>query len=254
MPRNELYAVSVCDEFMVTLYITSFTSEKAFTWGPYRTDVTFAIKAEMEWDVLAIMEGFPNRLHLYTLDLYEDDDEQFNFLDTLDAMDFEVPGHTGQLELGSFDLDKVPGKNLYRLALTEMRTSTLIIVTFELVDNNNEINMLRVSYLSSKDIAPVEELPVLRFNQVAFLQRNVVINIEVYTVLLTVSNWHHIEFQIRMDSNNVATARLERLYERYPWRLENYLKHKDHDMNFFAVPYSSDGLQFVAVYDSYFDP
>jgi hypothetical protein len=116
--------------------VTSFTSEKAFTWGPYQTDIFYARQVEVEWDIVAILEAYPSQLKLYTLDLYEDDDEQFNFLDTFSPSDFDIPGFRGSLELASFDLDKLPGKNLYRLFLVEKNSGTIIVVTFELVDNN----------------------------------------------------------------------------------------------------------------------
>lgn len=70
--------------------------------------------------------------------------------------DFSIPGHRGAISITSFDLDKVPGKNLYRLFLTEGNTGTVIVVTFELVDNNREIHILQTDYISSKELAPVK--------------------------------------------------------------------------------------------------
>lgn len=253
VPRNELFAVSVCDEFTTTFYVTSFAAEKAFTWGPYMTDIFFAKQVEMEWDILVVLEAYPSQLRMYTIDLYEDDDEQFNFLDTFQGSDFSIPDYRGPIQFSSFDLDKLPGKNVYRLFLTEANTGSLVVVTFELVDDNRELQLLQTSYISSKQLVPVEQLPKLKLKRIAILDFIVRLNITIYSAVLTVANWHHIEVEIRMDDRHQTYPKLIRLYERYPWTLENDLKHKDDEISFFAVTYSKQRQQVLAVYDGYFN-
>ncbi len=87
--------------------------------------------------------------------------------------------------------------------------------------------MLQVSYLPSKVLAPVKQLPKLKISRLAILNYQERINTSIYSVVITVSNWHHIETEIRMTRDHQASAKLVRLYERYPWRLDNHLKHKD---------------------------
>jgi hypothetical protein len=61
-----------------------------------------------------------------------------------------------------------------------------------------------------------------------------------YYLLLSVANWHHMELMITLSHNDDLLAfKLERVFERFPWTLGNYLKYKqgrNYD-TYFAVPY-----------------
>jgi hypothetical protein len=67
-----------------------------------------------------------------------------------------------------------------------------------------------------------------------------------YYLLLSVANWHHIELMITLNHNDDLLAfKLERVFERFPWTLGNYLKYKrgrNYD-TYFAVPYIDYELQ-----------
>lgn len=56
-----------------------------------------------------------------------------------------------------------------------------------------------------------------------------------------------------MDANHKVSTKIVRFYERYPWTLENDLKHKDDEISYFAVTYSQQRKQVLAVYDGYFN-
>lgn len=67
-----------------------------------------------------------------------------------------------------------------------------------------------------------------------------------YYLLLSVANWHHIELMITLNSNDdVLAFKLERLFERFPWTLGNYLKYKRGRSyeTYFAVPYVNYEMQ-----------
>jgi hypothetical protein len=55
--------------------------------------------------------------------------------------------------------------------------------------------------------------------------------------------------------DNIYSAIVSRLYERYPWELVNYVKVKEGRFGFFAVPYVNYNIssQFLAVYDTSFN-
>lgn len=74
-----------------------------------------------------------------------------------------------------------------------------------------------------------------------------------YYLILSVANWHHMEVMLTLDYNdNILFFKLERLFERFPWKLENYFKYKKGRMyeTYFAVPYIDydNNRQIVAVY------
>jgi len=74
-----------------------------------------------------------------------------------------------------------------------------------------------------------------------------------YYLLLSVANWHHMELMITLNHNDdILAFKLERLFERFPWKLGNYLKYKlgRSYETYFAVPYVNPDApsQIVAVY------
>jgi hypothetical protein len=61
-----------------------------------------------------------------------------------------------------------------------------------------------------------------------------------YYLLLSVANWHHMEIMLTLNHNDdLLSFKLERLFERFPWTLGNYLKYKRGKSyeTYFAVPY-----------------
>jgi hypothetical protein len=87
---------------------------------------------------------------------------------------------------------------------------------------------------------PEELIPdPLRILTISIIEYNIVNNLSVYTLLLTVANWHHIEVQVTLNhrGDTLMDLRLLRLYERYPWTLKSYIKFKPGQNGFFAVPY-----------------
>ncbi len=58
-------------------------------------------------------------------------------------------------------------------------------------------------------------------------------------MLLTVANWHHMEVSITLDyQDNIKDFKLHRMFERFPWKLQNYIKFKrGWSKSQFAVPY-----------------
>lgn len=74
-----------------------------------------------------------------------------------------------------------------------------------------------------------------------------------YYLLLSVANWHHMELLITLNQNDdILAFKLERLFERFPWQLGNYLEFKQGRFynTLFAVPYVNPDApsQIVAIY------
>jgi hypothetical protein len=75
-----------------------------------------------------------------------------------------------------------------------------------------------------------------------------------YYLLLSVANWHHMELMIQLDhQDSVLTYKVERLFERFPWELQNYFKYKRTRSyaTYFAVPYidKDEDRQLILVYE-----
>ncbi len=73
-------------------------------------------------------------------------------------------------------------------------------------------------------------------------------------MLLTIGNWHHIEFLLVMDrTDNIKLAKVMRMFERIPWTLGNYFRLKrEWNKSQFAVPYIDykNDRQVVAIYEA----
>lgn len=90
IPSHELFSVSVCEagDYM-NLYITSYVTEKPFTFGPTKSGAKQANKVKYEHGVMMIVDVEDNifsrqgGIYLYTLHLNPTDDEQFALLDVI---------------------------------------------------------------------------------------------------------------------------------------------------------------------------
>ena len=75
-----------------------------------------------------------------------------------------------------------------------------------------------------------------------------------YYLLLSAQNWHHMEIIITLDHNDeIKETKIERLFERFPWTLQNYFKYKQGSSysTFFGVPYVDfdQNQQLVMIYE-----
>lgn len=65
--ENEIFAVTACQELGrgINLYVTSFTSFKAFTWGPYYSDAYNVRTLQIVNDVLMLTNTAANPNYLF---------------------------------------------------------------------------------------------------------------------------------------------------------------------------------------------
>lgn len=124
------------------MYLTSYVTEKPFTWGPSQSEAHQVNFAKMVDMVLMIVDNEDNPflreggIYLYHLDLNPDESEQFAMLDLIESDDLQIEGFTGPAFITSADLQKIDLRGtLYRLVMTEGRTGGIFIFTFELSPN-----------------------------------------------------------------------------------------------------------------------
>lgn len=126
---------------------------------------------------------------------------------------------------------------------------------FEISADGQELVYLSKKYIALDDIIP---------HQIKYPSPLKVQNIAIhyaydegkeveYYLLLTVQNWHHMEIMLTLDhQDEILGHKVERLFERFPWTLQNYFKYKRGRTysTFFAVPYvdSEVSQQMVMVY------
>lgn len=246
------YVVSLCEVGdAVNIYITSVVAAKPFTFGPYPTDAKAVNHAKIVGDILMIVDNDDNPfaraggIYLYHLNFDLDDPSFISFLDYIDYADLQIEGYNGVPYIGSADLHLpyFSSETEYRLFISEARTGALFVFGFEVSADGEEIVYLSKKYIELSKFIPKEikyptPLKVHSIN-IHYFYESANKTLEYY-LLLSVANWHHIELMITLNHNDDLLAfKLERVFERFPWTLGNYLKYKrgrNYD-TYFAVPY-----------------
>lgn len=242
----------------MNLYITSYVTEKPFTFGPTKSGAKQANKVKYEHGVMMIVDVEDNifsrqgGIYLYTLHLNPSDDEQFALLDVIQTEDLQVGEFKGLAYISSADL-KYTGDDRYHLIITEALSGGVFVFTFFLSRGRHEIIYESQTYLNIHNMFD-ETLLIpdpLRIASVIVVRESKYQNQSTYGLLATVNNWHHIHFNITIEGEKVISTKVLRLYERYPLNLVNYVKIKEPPFGFFAVPYinKTTNRQVVAVYD-----
>ena len=191
-------------------------------------------------------------IYLYALHLNPTDDEQFALLDIIQTEDLQMEGFKGLAYISSADM-KYTGNDRYHLILTEARSGGVFIIKFYLNQARQNIIYESKTYIDIHKLFDNTLLipEPLRISTVMIIRESMVLNNYTYGGLVTVSNWHHIHFNVTISGEQVVSTKIIRLYERYPLTLVNYIKVKEPPFAYFAVPYlnKTTNKQVVAVYD-----
>lgn len=197
-------------------------------------------------------------VYLYHLNFDLDEEDFISFLDYIDYEDLQIEGYNGVPFIGSADLHLpfFSSSHEYRIFISEARTGAIFVFGFEVSADGEEIVYLSKKYINLPQLIPKEvKYPTpLKVHSISihyyFETANKTLE---YYLLLSVANWHHMEVMITLSPNDdVLAFKLERLFERFPWTLGNYLKYKrgrSYD-TYFAVPYLDyeNQRQLVLVY------
>jgi hypothetical protein len=259
------YVISLCElGTQVNIYITSVVATKPFTFGPYASDAKAVNHAKIVGDILMIVDNDDNPflraggIYLYHLNFDFEDLDFISFLDYIDYEDLQIEGFVGVPFIGSADLHTPYFNNddEYRLFLTEARTGSIFVFGFEVSADGEEVIYLTKKFIDLNKFLPKEvrfpsplkihTITIHYFFETANKQLE-------YYLLLSVGNWHHMELMITFAKNDdIINFKLERLFERFPWELGNYLKYRRGRMyeTYFAVPYINQDIssQILAVY------
>lgn len=244
------------------MYLTSYVTEKPFTWGPSQSAVRQINNVKMVDMIMMVVDNEDNPfqrqggVYLYHLDLDPEEPEQFALLDLIEADDLQIAGFSGPAFITYADFHRVDlRQGAYRLFMTEGRTGGIFIFTFELSADRQQVIYLSKQYINiHKFFMPEDLIPdPLRILTLSIVDHENDNNRTTYQILLTVANWHHIEVQLTVNSrgDTLYNLQLVRLFERYPWTLKSYVKFKPGRNGFFAVPYynRTAEMQLVIVYD-----
>lgn len=139
VPFHQVFTVSLCETGKeVNMYLTSYITEKPFTWGPSQSEARQVNSAKMVDMILMLVDNEDNPflreggVFLYHLDLNPDEPEQFALLDLIESDDLQIEGFTGPAFITSADIHKVDLRGThYRLIMTEGRTGGIFIFTFQ---------------------------------------------------------------------------------------------------------------------------
>lgn len=142
VPEHHLFSVSLCEvgEYS-NMYMTSYVSEKPFTFGPTKTSAKHISKVQFVGRVLMIVDVDDNifsrqgGIYLYTYNGVPSDDEQFTLLDVIQNEDLQVDGFKGLAYISSADMKDV-GDHRYHLVLTEAMSGGIFVVAFHLTPNH----------------------------------------------------------------------------------------------------------------------
>lgn len=259
------YVLSLCElGDSVNVYVTSVVASKPFTFGPYPTDAKAVNHAKIVGDILMIVDNDddPFRraggIYIYHLNFDFDDPDFISLLDYIDYEDLQIEGYQGVPYIGSADLHLpfFSSDTEYRLFVSEARTGAIFVFGFQVSTDGEEIIYLSKKYIELAKIIPREvkyptPLKIQTINiHYSYETNNKTID---YYLLLSVANWHHMELMITLNHNDdILGSKLERVFERFPWTLGNYLKYRrgrSYD-TYFAVPYLDyeHNRQIVLVY------
>lgn len=245
------------------MYITSYATEKPFTWGPSQSEVKQVTTTKMLDMILMIVDNEDNPfsrqggVYLYHMNLDPEEPEQFALLDLIEADDLQFGGFSGPAYITYADFHRIEhNSQLYRLIMTEGRTGSVFIFTFQLSPSKEEVIYRSKVYINIHkfflpDTLIPDPLRILTVSITDHILNN--LNRSEYTLLLTVANWHHIEAMVTLsyEGDTVHGLSIARLFERYPWTLKPYVKHKPGRNGFFAVAYYNSTIerQLIIVYD-----
>lgn len=196
-------------------------------------------------------------IYLYSLTF--DENVEMAMIDLIDNDDFRgIEGFNGMAAVGSADFHDSHGIQEYRIFITDAFSGNMFVFSFELSPDRQQIIYLSKKVVNVKKYFPEDmqapsRLKLLTVNIHYYISYDED-NTAQYYLLLTIGNWHHIEFLLVMDrTDNIKLAKVMRMFERIPWTLGNYfrLKRAWHKSQF-AVPYIDyeNDRQVVAIYEA----
>lgn len=221
LPFHQTFVVSLCETgTSVNMYLTSYVTEKPFTWGPSESAVRQVNNVKMVDMLMMVVDAEDNPfsrqggVYLYHLDLDPEEPEQFALLDLIEADDLQISGFTGPAFITYADIHRIDLRvPIYRLFMTEGRTGGIFIFTFELSQDKQEVVYLAKTYINiHKFFMPEDLIPdPLRILTISIVEHENDNNRTTYQLLLTVANWHHIEVSLTLNSRGDTLYNLQLL-------------------------------------------
>lgn len=146
----------------VNAYITSLTASKPFTIGPIRTEAQAVNKVKLVGDILMIVDNEDNPysrsggVYLYLFNyMAKELDDMLVLLDYLDYEDLQMEGFEGMPFIASADIHKpLFNKEEYSVFISESRSGSMFVFTFEVSDNKEEAVYLARKMLPLNKLIP----------------------------------------------------------------------------------------------------
>ena len=200
------------DTMYTNLYVTSYITEKPFSFGPTKLGVKEVNKAQFAREVLMVVDveddvfSRQGGVYLYAYSYVVSDEDHFHLLDVIQSEDLMIDGFTGRAFISSADIREI-GQNKYHLILTEAFSGGIFVKTFHLTSNRQEIIYESTVFV---DIHKMFDDTILipeplRIATATIVEENVKANSSSYNVLLTVSNWHHIYVNFTIEGGEVGS-------------------------------------------------
>lgn len=126
LPFHQTFVVSLCETgTSLNMYLTSFVTEKPFTWGPSESTVRQVNNVKMVDMIMMVVDAEDNPfsrqggVYLYHLDLNPEEPEQFALLDLIEADDLQIAGFRGPAYITYADFHRIDLRvPIYRLFMT----------------------------------------------------------------------------------------------------------------------------------------
>jgi hypothetical protein len=227
----EIFSVTACQEIGrgINLYLTSFASFKAFTWGPYHSDAYNCRNLQIINDIVMVVDTPANpeykmefgAVYLYKASFNPESGDEMDELDVIDSNDFM--GAAGWTEdeayLGNAHMLYSANTDAYRLYITET-THGLFVVDFTKAHiSDPEITILTTSYIDLHKLLAANNLHMPNdaiFLGVTYVKSVPTPHFDTENMLVTTRGYHNFEITVVFDDKGlVVSTILHRVYHRY---------------------------------------
>jgi hypothetical protein len=229
--ENEIFAVTACQELGrgVNLYITSFSSYKSFTWGPYYSDAYNIRNLQIINDILMVVDTASNpenqyeqgAIYLYRLSFNAESNDEMDELEVIDSNDFVgIHGWTDDKAfLGNAHIVYAAPTNTYRLYITEARYGFFVIDFVKAHVSDAEITILTTSFVNVRQLLQDVKIHIpndASFQAISYVKSNVIPHFDSENIVITMKGFDNFEIMLIYDEDGrLQTQVLHRIYKRY---------------------------------------
>lgn len=265
--------VTACQEIGrgINLYMTTSTSFKSWTWGPYRSSAFTARSLQIAGGVLMLTDTsqYPEyrfdkgRIYLYALTFDRWSGEELEELEIIDEND--LVGANGYkndtVVIGNSHMVWDSVNEIYRLYITEVG-SGLFVVDFKFEFGRDEINILSIDFVDLNALLEKNNLHMpygSSFQAVTRVGFKYNPHFGIESILVTTKHYDNFEVLLIFDEDTgvLKSQALHRVYKRYAYYETTNEVRASH--GYVAISYILPPIyreltnytrQIVAVYDS----